>query len=122
MTSDGITSYNGNYDAYLEYKNRNVQTASSSNVTKQGNGAEEYETNKRRQANIKNITKKLTSTEEKIEQTEAEIEKFKQAIADAGSDYGKVSELFEQSQKLEEELNNLYELWNTLSIELESCQ
>jgi len=122
MTSDGITSYKGNYDAYLEYKNRNVQTASSSNVTKQGNGAEEYETNKRRQANIKNITKKLTSTEEKIEQTEAEIEKFKQAIADAGSDYGKVSELFEQSQKLEEELNNLYELWNTLSIELESCQ
>ena len=122
MTSDGITSYNGNYDAYLEYKNKSVHTSTYASVAKSGGGAEEYETNKRRQANIKNITKKLTASEEKIEQTEREIENLKQQIADAGADYGRVSELYKQCQELEEELNNLYELWNTLSIELESCQ
>ncbi len=122
MTSDGIASYNGNYDAYLEYKNKNLQSVSSVASIRPGSGAEEYESNKRRQANIKNITKKLAASEDKIEQTETEIANLKQAIADAGADYGKVSELYKQCQDLEEELNNLYELWNTLSIELESCQ
>lgn len=122
LTPDGVTSYTGNYNDYLEYKNsRDAET----NLPKEKttvSAAEEYELQKRRQANIKNITRKIEATEEKIAQTEEKIEKLQAQIAEAGSDYGRVSELFKESEECEKELNNLYELWNTLSIELESCQ
>ena len=122
LTPDGVTSYTGNYNDYLEYKNsRDAET----NLPKEKttvSAAEEYELQKRRQANIKNITRKIEATEEKIAQTEEKIEKLQAQIAEAGSDYGKVSELFKESEECEKELNNLYELWNTLGIELESYQ
>ena len=120
MTSDGITCYKGNYDDYLEYKNNSAHVARQ--TTKVSDSAMDYETQKRRQANIKNLTKKLSLTEEKIEQSEADLAKLKEEITIAGADYDKVKELFERSQKCEEELNELYELWNSLSIELENCQ
>lgn len=122
LTPDGVTSYTGNYNDYLEYKNsRDAET----NLPKEKttvSAAEEYELQKRRQANIKNITRKIEATEEKIAQTEEKIEKLQAQIAEAGSDYGRVSELFKESEECEKELNNLYELWNTLGIELESYQ
>lgn len=122
LTSDGVTSYTGNYNDYLEYKNsRDAET----NLPKEKttvSAAEEYELQKRRQANIKNITRKIEATEEKIAQTEEKIEKLQAQIAEAGSDYGRVSELFKESEECEKELNDLYELWNTLGIELESYQ
>ncbi len=120
MTSDGIMCYKGNYDDYLEYKNNSGQGTKP--TIKANDSAMDYETQKRRQANIKNLTKKLSQTEEKIEHMEAELAKLKDEITLAGADYGKVKELFERSEKCEEELNNLYELWNSLSIDLENCQ
>lgn len=120
MTSDGIKCYKGNYDDYLEYKNNSVQ--GEKQTVKASDSAMDYETQKRRQANIKNLTKKLSQTEEKIEQSEEELAKLKDEITLAGADYGKVKELFERSEKCEEELNSLYELWNSLSIDLENCQ
>jgi ATP-binding cassette subfamily F protein 3 len=122
LTPDGITSYNGNYNDYLDYKNASALSAQSVQAKPVASAAEEYEAAKRKQANIKNLTKKLSATEEKIEQLEENIDSLKKAISDAGADYGKVSELYAECEKSEEELNNLYELWNTLSVELESCQ
>lgn len=122
LTPDGITSYTGNYNDYLEYKNSLADSAQPSAVKTTVSAAEEYEINKRRQANIKNLTKKLSRTEEEIEALESKIDSLKKEIADAGADYGKVSELFAESEKCEHELNNMYELWNTLSMELESSQ
>lgn len=120
MTSDGIKCYNGNYDDYLEYKNNFAQ--GTKETEKSSDSAKDYETQKRRQANIKNLTKKLSQAEEKIEQAESELSQIKDEITLAGADYERVKELFEKSEKCEEELNNLYELWNSLSIDLENCQ
>lgn len=122
LTPDGITSYSGNYNDYLEYKSMVAEVEEFSSVKSTLSAAEEYEQTKRRQANVKNLTKKLAATEEKIEILEAQLDSVKIAITEAGSDYAKVSELFTESEKYEQELNNLYELWNTLSMELESSQ
>lgn len=122
LTPTGITSYTGNYNDYLEYRNSSEQEAAQRELKPVLSGAEEYEHQKRRQANIKNLTKKIAAAEEKISETEKHLEDLQAQIADAGSDYGKVSELYEASENCEKELDDLYELWNTLSIELESCQ
>ncbi len=122
LTPTGITSYTGNYNDYLEYRNSNAQEEAQRELKPVLSGAEEYEQQKRRQANIKNLTKKIAAAEEKISETEKRLDDLQAQIADAGSDYGKVSELYETSEKCEKELDDLYELWNTLSIELESCQ
>ncbi len=122
LTSDTITSYKGNYDEYLVYKSLSSQNIVSSNEIQTASAGEEYELSKRKKANLKNLQKKLQRTEEEIEQLETKISLLKEEITQAGSDYDKVSELYSECEKCEENLNNLYELWNTLSIDIESGQ
>ena len=122
LTPNGTFSYIGNYNDYLEYKNSSDAPQSKLPEKRKLSAAEEYEAEKRKQANIKNLTKKLEAAETKIEELEEENENIKVLIADAGADYEKVKEFFERSEKVENELNELYELWNTLSTELESSQ
>lgn len=123
LTPNGITSYQGNYNDYLEYRN-NISAEKCEKVSSKTvvSGAAEYEQQKRRQANIKNLTRKIADAEEKISAAEEKLEQLQIQIADAGADYGKVSELYKTSEECEKELEELYELWNTLGIELESYQ
>lgn len=119
FTPDGVFCYNGNYDEYIEKKNEILQSreqTTSNSMT----SAESYEANKRKQANIRNLTKKIETTECKIEEKEAEINNIQSLIHEAGSDYDKIKELYEKQQICEKELDDLYELWNTLSKEMES--
>lgn len=119
LTEDGAYCYNGNYDEYLNEKNAILQSGaqSSQNVS---SAALSYEEEKRRQANLRNLTKKIENAENSIEEKENEIEEIKNKISDAGSDYEKVRELYEIQEKCEKELDDLYELWNTLSKEMDS--
>lgn len=119
LTPNGVFCYNGNYDEYINRKNdiiQNEEKAKSVNVS----SAESYEITKRRQANIRNLQKKIETAENNIETKEEEVENIKQQITDAGSDYEKVKELYEKQEKFEKELDDLYELWNTLTKELDS--
>lgn len=119
LTPEGAFCYNGNYDEYINGKSAIITNGSSSLINAPTN-AEIYETSKRRQANIRNLNKKIETTEAKIEETEAHIEELKTQIMQAGSDYGKVRELYSEQENCEKELELLYELWNTLSKDLES--
>ncbi|MBR3933146.1 MAG: ABC-F family ATP-binding cassette domain-containing protein [Clostridia bacterium] len=119
LTPNGVFCYNGNYDEYINRKNdiiQNEEKAKSVNVS----SAESYEITKRRQANIRNLQKKIETAENNIETKEEEVENIKQQITDAGSDYEKIKELYEKQEKSEKELDDLYELWNTLTKELDS--
>lgn len=122
LTPDKTFVYDGNYNDYLEYKSVTELSAQKTEEKKKISAAEEYEAEKRRQATKKNLIKKQAQTEEKIEALEEQKAQIEVEISGAGSDYVKVKELFEKSENVEKELNNLYELWNTLSIELESAQ
>ncbi len=119
LTTSGIKVYPGNYDDYLIRKAQETQITAA-DTKKELSSAENYEINKRRQANIRNLNKKIEKTENEIELLEERINIIKEQIIQAGSDYDKVKELYEESEKCESELNDLYELWNTLSKDLES--
>jgi len=118
LTPEGAFCYNGNYDEYIARKNDIIQNEASANTS--SSGAESYEEQKRRQANIRNLTKKIETAENNIEETEAQIEELKTQIIDAGADYVKVKELYEKQEECEKKLELLYDLWNTLSKELDS--
>ena len=122
LTPDGITSYAGNYNDYLEHKDSSDMADEKTDSKSHTTAAMEYEANKRRQANIKNISKKLSQTESDIEALEKTIEELKQQISATGADFLRAGELYSECEKRESELNDLYELWNTLSIELENNQ
>lgn len=123
LTPKGIVRYNGNYDDYLEGKeNANKETVSVSSAKTSATGANDYETAKRRQANIKNKTKKLEAAEQLIEETELKIEELNASLEESGSDYDKVKEIYAQLEQQQKLLSDTYEQWNTLSEELEILQ
>ena len=124
LTPSGIVRYNGNYDDYLAGKeNTQKTTATSSSSSKSGATAtNDYETTKRRQANIKNKTKKLEAAEQLIGETELRIEELNSSLEECGSDYDKVKEIYAQLEEQQKILNDTYELWNLLGEELEMLQ
>lgn len=120
LTSGGITSYDGNYDSYLEAKSLSEIVRGDRESVKKTNSASVYENEKRKAANKRNLEKKLKICEDKISDAEQKNDKIKAAIADAGSDYGKVSELYKENQETEAHLAELYESWEELSNLLEN--
>ena len=103
-------------------ENANKETVSVSSPKTSATGANDYETAKRRQANIKNKTKKLEAAEQLIEETELKIEELNASLEESGSDYDKVKEIYAQLEQQQKLLSDTYEQWNTLSEELEILQ
>jgi len=121
LNQNGITRYKGNYDSYIETKNSpNVNSVSEKQ--KDTSSANDYETQKRLQADIRNTKKKIENTELKIAELEESIESIDASLAECGSDFEKARELYEEKQKLEEEMNSMYELWEELHNKLESIK
>lgn len=117
LTPDGIYKYDGNYDYYLSRKEDNT----SALKTQKGNtnAAQDYETQKRRKANINNRIKKIQKAEQDIEILEGEIEQLNENLQNSGSDYDKVKEIYSELEQKEKQLSDIYEQWNILNEELE---
>ena len=118
LGKNGITMYKGNYDSYIEAKS-SPATSIASEKLKDTSSANDYETQKRMQANIRNTQKKIENTELKISELEESIENIDVALAGCGSDFEKARQLYEDKQSFEEELNAAYELWEELHNKLE---
>ena len=117
LTPHGIYKYDGNYDYYLSRKEDNI----SALKTQKGNtnAAQDYETQKRRKANINNRIKKIQKAEQDIEILEGEIEQLNENLQNSGSDYDKVKEIYSELEQKEKQLSDIYEQWNILNEELE---
>lgn len=117
LTPHGIYKYDGNYDYYLSRKEDNT----SALKTQKGNtnAAQDYETQKRRKANINNRIKKIQKAEQDIEILEGEIEQLNENLQNSGSDYDKVKEIYSELEQKEKQLSDIYEQWNILNEELE---
>lgn len=85
--------------------------------------SEKKSTVKRKESEETEIKTKLTYMEEKewatieddITELERKIEEADSAIVEAGSDYGKINDLFKEKTALQEELDEKYERWEYLS-------
>lgn len=115
MEEKNIISYQGNYDYFIEKKSQlsqNNDTGSSKTAAK-SEAALSYKEKKEREALIRKLKNTLSKTEEKISLTEEKISNFESQLLspEISSDYVKAAEYTEMIEKMNEELQSLYELW-----------
>ena len=121
LTPNGIISYLGNYDYYMEKKEQLLEASlkNSSNIQhikKQPSANKnDWKKNKENQARKRKKENLLKQTEEKIHEIEQKIEEIDSQLCleDIYTNHIKLNELNEQKDSLSSKLLELYELWES---------
>jgi ATP-binding cassette subfamily F protein 3 len=119
LNKDGATTYLGNYDYYLEKKNA---VEEETKVVEKAVTATKMDWQKQKEANAiqrkkENAVKKIETDIEEIENKISEIDEILNS-EEVNSDVVKLRTAYEEKEKLEEELAELYEKWEEASGEL----
>lgn len=115
----GITSYIGNYDYYIEQQL--VSTARTEEkaavVREETENKKDWKRSKEEQAKERKRLNDLKKTEDRIEELENLISSLDEemALPENATSAAKLSEFAEQQAKANEELEQLYEIWENLS-------
>ncbi len=120
LTPNGIIEYKGNYDDYLEGKEKIAAEQKSKGKTETEEKGRDYKEKKRLEAEkrkILNRNNKVENLIETIEKKIAELEK-EYDIPEIASDYEKLSEISTQIDALRTELDMLMEEWEELQLEI----
>ncbi len=116
---EGMTEYLGNYDYYMEKRleKSGQDNGKTQTETKKSAGAIDYKMKKEMQAQERKRRSMLKKTEQEIEETELEMEKVNEQLADpqVTSDYQKLIELSGKLEELKTKQEQLYEQWAELS-------
>ena len=119
LKPEGMTEYLGNYDYYMEKRlEKSGQDGGKTHTeTKKSAGAIDYKMKKEMQAQERIRRSMLKKTEQEIEETELEMEKVNEQLADpqVTSDYQKLIELSGKLEELKTKQEQLYEQWAELS-------
>lgn len=115
----GITSYIGNYDYYIEQQLVSTARTEEKAVAVREDTAskKDWKRSKEEQAKERKRRNDLQKTESRIEELENLISALgeKMALPENATSAAKLSELSEQQTKANEELEQLYEIWENLS-------
>ena len=122
LTGNTLVNYIGNYDYYLEKKEELTQiyapqTAQEADVEKVSEVKRSWQQQKEEQARQRKRQNELKKTEDRIhalETRDAEIDGL-MGREDIFTDVAKCMELTTEKAEIAEELENLYELWETLA-------
>lgn len=117
LTEEGIVSYRGNYDEYINAIRLN-EAAPTDDKQAPGKGAADYQTAKKQQSIMRSLEKKVAAAEERISILEEEISALEEQLANCGADFTKANELFAQKGVKEQELEDTYTMWNDCTEEL----
>ena len=121
MRPDGVTEYMGNYDDYIEKKNRPVEQIEVAGKTKT-----ELEKEKRREKMSKQALRQLKVRAQEAERAvglkEQEIADFEAQLADSSlyTDAKKAAQVNIAYQKAQEDLLKLYEAWEAAEAALQA--
>lgn len=119
LKPEGMTEYLGNYDYYMEKRleKSGQDNGKTQTETKKSAGAIDYKMKKEMQAQERKRRSMLKKTEQEIEETELEMEKVNEQLADpqVTSDYQKLIELSGKLEELKTKQEQLYEQWAELS-------
>lgn len=119
LKPEGMTEYLGNYDYYMEKRleKSGQYSGKTQTETKKSAGAIDYKMKKEMQAQERKRRSMLKKTEQEIEETELEMEKVNEQLADpqVTSDYQKLIELSGKLEELKTKQEQLYEQWAELS-------
>ncbi len=98
LNSDGITEYIGNYDNYLEKKEK--ETVKVEEPVKREEKQTEYKLNKERRSEIRKMRTKLRNCETAIENNEAKAAQIEEQLSDP-----EVISVYEEVKRLSDELD-----------------
>ena len=112
MQPNGVTEYIGNYDDYIERKNRPVAVEAETGKTRTELEKEKRREKLNRQA-LRQLKTRAQEAEKAVGSKEAEIAKLEAQMADPAlySDAQKAADVQRVYQKAQQELQTLYEQW-----------
>jgi ATP-binding cassette subfamily F protein 3 len=113
LTPNGINTYLGNYDEYIEKKNNIDSSVKSDKKSEKPKKQNSYELKKERQSQLRKAKTRLSKCEKEIENAEIEIEMINEKLST--SDYEELMSLTQQLEQRTNERDSLYEEWEELS-------
>lgn len=133
LTGETIVNYIGNYDYYLEkheeltriYVGANKNNETENQADTQENTVpdtkEDWQAKKAMQARLRKLENRLKKTEERIEELEALIAQIDEECMkpENATNSAKLGELTKEQSEYRQELEQCYETWETLSVELD---
>lgn len=121
MTEDGLKSYIGGYDDYIEAMARQKQEEITAAPVEEKPKNLDYQEQKRLQAEKRKTLNRFKKVEELIEALEAEIEEIGEELTkpEYAADFTKLAELSKSAEEKNAELDSLMEEWEILQIEIE---
>ena len=123
-----ITDFRGGYEDWLAKKAReeelkNVLKPQSKQARAQERKEKRPEKRAKKQpGGTKMLEKQRNAAEREIAKAEAQLEELAQAIDRCGADYQKMQELAEEQAAREAELEQLYQRWEELSLQIEGAE
>ncbi len=127
LTGGGLISYLGNYDDYLEKKNRSIPSSSGTAGTPSPDNrgpssaisGKNYRLQKQQRAQERKRQNDIARIEARIDEAEGRITALDELLtrADVYTDMAKLLEINDEKQTLEEELNDLMTKWENLQEE-----
>ena len=132
LTGEMVVNYIGNYDYYLEkheeltkiYVNPSTKDAGSTQPAEEAAPAAkaDWQEQKAKQAQIRKIENALKKTEKRIEELETKIAEIDEAFAkpENATNSAKLNELSAEQNTYKKELEQCYEDWEELSMQLDS--
>lgn len=115
MTESGVVIYNGNYTYYKEHKL--TPQVKSSDIKPKSENAKEYEANRKNKAEDRKRRAKLMNIEKEISALQSEIDGLKTVSAseETASDYVRLSEILNEIDTKQAQLDLLETQWLELS-------
>ncbi|MDO5156847.1 MAG: ATP-binding cassette domain-containing protein [Eubacteriales bacterium] len=119
LSSTGITSYIGNYDYYIEQQlvSTAKQEEKQTIVKDETEAKKDWKQAKEEQAKLRKQQNDLKKIEQRIEELEEQIDLLNQEMAkpEHATNVAKLTEITNNLAKANEELESLYEQWESLS-------
>lgn len=115
MTESGVVIYNGNYTYYKEHKL--TPQVKNSDIKPKSENAKEYEANRKNKAEDRKRRAKLMNIEKEISALQSEIDSLKAVSAseEIASDYVRLSEILNEIETKQAQLDLLETQWLELS-------
>ena len=120
LENGGIVDFRGGYKEFRAWRERQEQLKLQQKQTVTPERPKEDKP--KRAGGTKELEKQVKAAERAVEKAEIRLDELSAEMDAAASDYLKLQELYEEREKLEDELAHLYTVWEELAAELEEAK